>query len=427
MTLPYSGFFSESLPQIDWAKQNKHICVLPYSSLQFFHSSKSVSPCCNLIRDTNDQGLIHIKNLKEHISQSNLYSNCKDCYTCENEGKISERLRSIISLTEPQLKHFLEKQEVDDFYIHCTLSNLCNMACRSCNSATSTLYSKIQLGKIVKSNSIRDNIESWKIMLDSIKEMANKHPRVTVVISGGEGFIQEDFFTLIDWMIDSNISQKLNITINTNGTICDVKIITKLCQNFRKVSLAVSVDSIYDNYIYVRWPTKWDQIEQNLKEFDQFTDKFQNFTYFLTPVWSINNIFYIKEWVNYFAVKNLAAYDTPLFNPTWLDVQKLPQYLKNKLVPILSEVLEDPWLIKQKEFNANITNIRNSFLEKNSNFTQGGSWQMYLKNTAIWDVKTKTSLLENNKKLFTALSDNDKESYFKWLRRTGIEPDVFSL
>ena len=396
-----------------WANDNKHICYLPYNSLQFFHSSKYVSPCCNLGKTVETDYLKPIFELKQAIKNKSTFQNCSVCYQCEDEGKISERTRYLIELTDSQLDNFLANQTVNGFNIHCTLSNLCNMACRSCNINTSSLFAKIETGKELKTETISDDPSYWNTMLASIEIEVNRRDDVNLVISGGEGLIQPDFKKLLNWLIEKNISKKIHITINTNGIIDNEKLITFLCDNFFRVSLAVSVDSIYENYHYVRWPGTWIKIEQNLEVFADYRNSRSNFDFFLTPVWSVNNIFYVSDWILYFEkfkarfnFPYFFAYDTPLFQPSWLDIKNMPDYLKLDAAKDLETVLENEWLKTNKGLYTNLHNLYHILHMPQDRLSD---WRYYCKKTAEWDVKTNASSSIYNRKLFEKLKESDKE------------------
>ena len=398
----------------EWANQNQHICLLPYSSRQFFHSTLSASPCCNLIKKPETDFIRPIIEIKNSIMSQQTYSDCSVCYTCEKEGKISERTRYLIELSDHELDDFIDNQNVGEFYVHCTLSSLCNMACRSCNINTSSLFAKIELGKNLVSETISDTQDYWDFMLHTIKTATEEHARVNVVVSGGEGFVQSDFEKLYNWLIDNNLSQKINFTINTNGTIATQPLFDKLCTNFKQISLAISVDSIYENYHYVRWPYTWEKISTNLQTFVDIKNNYSNFNFFLTPVWSVNNIFYLKDWIEFFdqfANNNsidLVSYDTPLFQPNWLDTQFMPTRLKQILVDEIEPLLENKWFQKSKTFHANISNLVELYKSRDCDV---GIWSLYLKKTAEWDVKTKTSLDVHNSKLYKHLGIDDIDQY----------------
>jgi len=396
----------------EWAIDNKHICYLPYNSLQFFHSSKYVSPCCNLKKTYETDYLKPILQIKNAIKSKKTFANCSVCYECEEDGKISERTRYLIELTDSELDNFLEKQDVPNFNIHCTFSNLCNMACRSCNINTSSLFAKIETGTEYKTPTISDDLSYWETMLKTITNEVNNRELVNLVISGGEGFVQPDFKKLLDWLIETELSKKINLTVNTNGIVDNEKLIKFLCDNFKGVSLAVSVDSIYENYHYVRWPGTWERIEQNLDTFAYYRNNTQNFNFFLTPVWSINNIFYVTDWILYFEnfkeKNNFAhffAYDTPLFQPSWLDIKNMPTYLKLAAAKSLETILDNNWLKLNKSLDTNLNNLY-SILQLPQHDAK--EWNYYLNKTAEWDSKTNAKSEVYNAKLYQLLSDTDK-------------------
>ena len=447
MRIPSSDKFDKATDRQNWANDNQHICLLPYTSLQYFQLLKSVSPCCNLeqtsktdflmppnkLKQTIQAGkdsltdfLKPITELRQAIESGNTYSKCNTCYQCESEGKISERTRYLIGLDDQQVDSFLENQIInDDFYIHCTLSSLCNMACRSCNSYTSTLFSKVDSGRDILLGTMSDHENHWNSLLDSIVRETDRQENVTLVVSGGEGSIQPDFHKLVAWLIDHNLSKKIKLTINTNGSIDDELLYQNLCNNFKKVSLSISIDSINENYHYVRWPGSWQKMHKNLKSFANYQKQFKNFNFFLTPVWSINNIFYLPDWVEFFESFNdenelhLAAYDTPLYQPDWLDVQNLPAYIKNILVEKISPVLLNPWLIRNKTFHANITNLI-KLCATSTNAQSDTAWHEYLRNTAKWDVRTNTELSIHNRLMYEIMNAEDTTLFLELKQKAAM-------
>jgi len=215
------------------------------------------------------------------------------------------------------------------------------------------------------------------------------------------------------------------LTINTNGSIDDELLYQTLCNNFKKVSLSISIDSINENYHYVRWPGSWQKMHKNLKSFANYQKQFKNFNFFLTPVWSINNIFYLLDWVVFFESFNdenelhLAAYDTPLWQPDWLDVQNLPGYIKKILVEKISPVLLNPWLIRNKTFHANITNLIKLCTLQTDN-QSNHYWEEYLQNTSKWDVRTNTNLEVHNKLLYDTMSTEDTNLFLELKEKAAM-------
>jgi hypothetical protein len=182
------------------------------------------------------------------------------------------------------------------------------------------------------------------------------------------------------------------------------------------LSLAVSVDSINENYHYVRWPGTWQKIEENLKTFAYYRNNTNNFNFFLTPVWSTNNIFYVEDWIRYFEnfkkefnFPYFFAYDTPLYQPSWLDIKYMPAYLKKHAATSLSTILNNKWLQSNKSLYVNINNLYSILLDTDNSDEK--IWKYYLQKTAEWDLKTNAKAQIYNQKMFNFLSEEDKNLF----------------
>lgn len=405
---------------VEWAKENKHICAQPYTTLQYFFND-AVKPCCNFSLPATTDYFTPIQELKQAIETGRTDERCKLCYKCEAEGLMSERIRSLNVWDVDRLKTFVTTRRLgSDFYVHCTLSGLCNMACRSCNEGNSSLYAKIWTGKDGSTATLSDNTHAWQSLLDNIIIAVNTQDNVILVVSGGEGLVQPDFFKLIDWTIEQNISQQLTLRINTNGSVVTEELFQRLSKNFRALRLAISVDSVYENYQYVRWPVAWEKISQNLDTFVSYKKQMPNFDFMLTPVFSINNIAYLPDWIKFFQafserhdIPYLSTYDLTLFHPEWLDIQYLPDYIKPPIVESINAVLDNPFLQDDtnKLFRMNVIKMRDLLLNPVDPTKQAKFWWEYLTKTARWDTLTNIDLQTNNKKLYDLLSAKDINNF----------------
>lgn len=429
--IPYKNNFEFN--SVEWIRDNQHICRWPYTGLQYFFHFDAVKPCCNLYPTTGNDYLAPIQEIKQSIEAGETHDKCEECYRCEADGKTSERIRSLLGYEFKIIENFLENKEVDGFYLSATLSNICNMACRSCSADTSSLYDKIWSIAPSPSPSISDNTRLWDSMLENIYKAATTHDNFILIISGGEGLIQPDFFKLQTWMIDQGINKKVTLQINTNGSIDNEDTYVALLNNFKAVNLAVSVDSINENYHYVRWPVTWEKLEKNLESFARYKKQFDNFVFFITPVFSINNIFYIDDLIRYFEDFSnrhgidgyIPIYDTPLFQPNWLDINYLPDYLKEHLRSQLSTLLSNPLVLshKNKGLLASLNGIFN--LLNSSKGKQSYIWRTYLKKTARWDRVTKSDFAIHNKKMYNLLSTADKEQFEEFKKMDAENPIKF--
>jgi hypothetical protein len=415
MPIPHTTL-DENTDIVEWAKENKHICVQPYTTLQYFFNA-AVKPCCNFDLPATTDYFTPIQELKQAIETGQTDERCNLCYKCEAEGLMSERIRSLNIWDVNQLRNFVTTHKIDsNFYVHCTLSGLCNMACRSCNEGNSSLYAKIWTGKDGSTETLSDNVHAWQSLLDNIVTAINTQDNVILVVSGGEGLVQPDFFKLIDWLIANDLNKKITLQINTNGSVDKEELFLELTDKFKQVHLSISVDSVYENYYYVRWPVTWDKIHKNLNSFVAYTKNISNFDFILTPVFSINNIFYLSDWIKFFQsfaeeheIPYIYALDTPLYNPEWLDIQYMPTYIKQALVEDLSKIVDTPVLLSANcvGFRANVLNIIKIANTPTNQLNQPLIWKEYLKKTAAWDQLTNAKFADHNRKLYNLLNSDD--------------------
>jgi len=404
-----------------WALKNRHFCVFPWANTQVFFMEDGISPCCNLVKEYSDDVFAPIEQLKEKIEAGIAEERlCQHCYKCEDDGKISERMRPLLGFDTDRLLKLIHRREIDEYYVQATLSSLCNMACRSCAGTISSLYNKVWNGIDEPSRTLSEEPRLWNAVLDTLTNAVAKHENVILVISGGESTVQPDFYKLIDWIKQQGISQRIVLQITTNGTVTTRSLYEDLTQNFRKVRLSISVDSVGDNYHYVRWPVKWEKMSKNLDEFAEYTKIFPNFEMMLSPVFSINNIFYLTDWIRYFqefsekhAIEYPPTYDLTLYRPEWLDIQYMPEYLRPKLIKDINGVLSNSFLNseKNKVFKANVIKIQELLEQTPDPILQSKYWTEYLKTTARWDRLTSAALDVYNKKLYDSLESKDKNLF----------------
>lgn len=104
-------------------------------------------------------------------------------------------------------------------------------------------------------------------------------PANEFVIIGGEPLIIPGAVNFIDSIIADRDFQDNRLTIFTNGYCLD-KFIEKL-KNIKRVSCAISIDSIKDTYEYIRRGSKWDVIERNI-------DMYREVMATTHPQWTLN-------------------------------------------------------------------------------------------------------------------------------------------
>lgn len=294
---------------------------------------------------------------------------CSHCYAIEDNGGKS--------LRQEYNEQYLEKNKdiveyasknnghVNKFpsFLELRTGNLCNSACRMCNTNDSSLVYK-ENTEILKTitnfnKSIGDHIQSAigdpnviifgksdervdtiQIDIDRyIDEVIENIDSIdTVTLSGGEPFLLEKTTELLEVMAAKNPNVKLNI--NTNGSITSDKIINALLK-LNDVHLCVSIDGYGKTNEYIRYPLKWDKIENNIQKFSNL--KRDGFYLSFNTTVQMLNIFTIDELVKFIVYQypeshlNLSI----LSRPFHLNIQNLPTHIKDKIVDRNIKLIND--------------------------------------------------------------------------------------
>ena len=132
---------------IQWIKNNPSFCTAPHAAYDFrFNNGKfKVTTCCNLDLTKTDKDLDFnfIETVKQDMSQGLVSDACWRCTQDEQNQAQSERVKYMLGHTVTELEQFKENKKTNEFQVGMKFSNLCNLACRSCNENDSSLWAKL--------------------------------------------------------------------------------------------------------------------------------------------------------------------------------------------------------------------------------------------------------------------------------------------
>ena len=412
--IPHSTTFDYGSKFDQWSMDNKHICIIPYSNLGTHFRSTQQDPCC-WYRSASDNP---VGEVKQNIESGKIDKNCHLCHDKEANNQLSGRQRALSHLTAAGLTKFLSTKKIDNFSMFIKFSNKCNMACRICNGSNSSLYDSIWNTNKNAPNTNSNDITDFELLKTNIKEISEQYEFFTLVIVGGEGTIQTELYMLADWLYEENLCKRINLQINTNGSVFLDDIFDKWCDNFKSLSFGISIDSTdTDNFVYVRYPVKFEKIHNNLQQFKLLAETHSNVSLYIGPTFYINNIAYLEEFLDYFEKFNISGrsvkiFDNSLSQCDHLSLLALPLYLRKTLAVQVQEILSHEYSLLNH--NPLFKKSIHSFLDQlTSNDFSETNWSTYISTTAKWDGLTRTSLSVNNKKLWDLLSNGDKSSYYQ--------------
>lgn len=289
-----------------------------------------VKPCCwfnaQVELDSN------IKKNRLEISQINDWTqNCSQCKKIEQFGQQSLRQ------TGPDWID--DADHYNPVCIDIMLENNCNAACIICSEYSSSLWGKEKQKVANRKFNIADLSNDVDGKIDQIFKNFNFDKVKYIKFFGGE-----PFFTNTHLKILQRLPFPENITVHytTNGSILPNEQVLDVWKKFHTIIFAVSIDGIGEQFNYVRWPLKWDKVQQNL--FKLRDTKIQNLLFRVEFTASFLNIWYfdtVEKWVidnfnsNFFGDKtelNIHLYTGEIFNVDFLS-QALKDAILEKYSP----------------------------------------------------------------------------------------------
>jgi hypothetical protein len=404
---------------IEWIKNNQTVCVSPYSCLEFKltsapHNRKlEATCCCNLAEDTDSTlNIDRIKRVGQEMAAGIRPNECKICWDTEKTGGRSERMKYLVSTPIEKLKEFAQTRKTNEFSVKAKFSNKCNLACRSCNPYDSNFWATT-MGADPDPQLTMDLSNDplfWSTFTSEILENIEKYEDFSVHPIGGETLITDGFKKLIYWAIDQGIADRITLKLTTSLAANISDEFWQAFEKFKKVEFLASIDSVGDNYHCVRWPAKFSKVESNLAEIIRRNQN-QKFRLYLTPVFSLNNIFYAEDYLDWWESwadenhQQLLLYNTYLYEPPRLMVEVLPEKYWPYLKDLVSRCVNHSIFKKHPESQV-LWSFFNELLSAKS-FNNDELWDKYLKFSAEYDVRTNTNILTLNAKLFDLLTPED--------------------
>lgn len=419
--------------KLNWAKENPSLCFFPYNTLDVRIPDNSsqkdkirASCCCNLEFPLKVQNVISdpFEHLQKQMGQGLLPADCVKCSIEEKTGGVSERIRDILARDLDELEAFAKLRTVKTFELRVLISNICNLACRSCEPYSSSTYAKITNNN----DSLHLNIDVteidhyWVLITNTVKEKLDSVEHFYLHFMGGEPLLHKGNKKLIDWLIENQYNSRVIIRITTS---INVPIDEKLLINFDKfkgVDYIFSLDGVYENYHYVRWPGKFDKTLNNLNQIVDYKSKSNSpthFNYILSPVFSLNNIFYLDDyldfWYSWQKSKNVSMFflnTNLLYRTRHLDIQALPIVYRVDVEKILDKALEHPILGEYSDKMQHLYNFLRSAKEELNKWEQNlDLWDQFLTHTAEFDIRTNTNFDYYNSRLYNILLEEHKNLY----------------
>ena len=343
---------------------NSTFCVLPWISLEASPIG-TVRPCCladdEIVDDSGNkfdlrsadlkdvQNSDHMKSLRQEFLHGKQPSTCRKCWNEERSGRTSKRMHTL-----NRLKHILtdDTWNIDAkplMFLDLKLGNICNLKCRICGSWSSSqsaaeeikwtprerqkqtfAYQMLQAG-----NWPRQSDQFWSQIDQNINNIRY------IEFTGGEPFLIQEHFDMLQGIVDRGIAGNVEIHYNTNGTQYPEHA-PEIWQHFKTVEIAVSVDDVGERFEYQRSNAVWLDVLKNIARFKQLRTQMPNIQLQCCITVNVFNVRYLRhvaDWADYqdfnFVYWNML-HDAPQWSIATLPKSaklEISAYLKNCCPP----------------------------------------------------------------------------------------------
>ncbi len=249
-------------------------CVLPWVG-QCITNPGKVTPCCRFVNAGHTMGWVTVggsgKQLSEyhhrmpqrHFIQGKFPDHCIKCKTEEDAGVKSMR---------QQFNEIYEDVDNSRFanlpprYVEISFGNICNLACRMCNSNDSTRWQGVDRFIYNETGIKKDSWPEWRLEIEAIDIDLSEVDRLKFM--GGEPLLHPNHEEFLDKLVAENrYSGRVTARYHTNGTQKPNDRVLEVWEQLGSVEIVFSVDGVDKMNDYIRPPSQWRDLEQNIDWF----------------------------------------------------------------------------------------------------------------------------------------------------------------
>jgi hypothetical protein len=316
---------------------------------------------------------------------------CEGCWQDEDAGIKSkrqyenERWAHII----PKLEKSAKLKDINLIYVELRLGNVCNNACLTCNSYSSTKWypDEKKIASVLPWFKLRpmENFK-WFENEDFYWDLANKSQEVEeIYINGGEPTLIKAHFEYLKNLVMLGTAENVHLVYSLNMMDIPDRLI-ELWKDFKQVTVNASIDDMGERNYYIRYPTHWDETIASIEKLNTLP----NVQWHVTQTVSILNIYNLGEFGQWLQkTYNKTPHHNYVLYPDYLGMAALPMEYKQELIEHYQR-----WnLLPEHQFNDLVAKLQVDFqpdlLKKAKEFilaiddARGLSYKNYIPELAI--------------------------------------------
>lgn len=297
----------------------------------------------------------YMKTIRLQMLDNKIPTSCTKCFKEESSGITSKRQwETVVWKERLDLDSIVANTQIDGTlpvdipYFDLRLGNLCQLKCIMCSPHDSSSwikewkiqyprYKTIELQTDQRWDSDFDY--TWYKKGSFLDDMRGQSENIReLYFAGGEPLLIPEHYKILEFMVDSGSAKKCILRYNSNGLELPEKLFD-LWKHFKQVKFNFSIDAVGTRNDYIRYPSKWIDVVDNLKRLDNTPD---NITVNIACAVQLLNVITIPDLVHWkesmnFKKVNLPPYGAGLIGthlvylPSYLNVRVLPKHLKDKV------------------------------------------------------------------------------------------------
>lgn len=317
-----------------------------------------------------------MKQVRQEMMSGKIPPSCKGCFQEESHGVVSKRIWETGTWYKDEgldIQELIAQTKEDGAvpdqlrYLDLRLGHTCNIKCVMCSPHDSSKWVSDwqKLYPMIEDTNVKQQITWDKKEFNNFwyekglfwNEIYAQIPNLRqVYFAGGEPLMIKEHKLFIEEIIRQGYQNQILLRYNSNGILVDDELI-ELWSKFKKVKFAVSIDASHERDEYIRYPTKFRDVEKTLHMLDKTPD---NIHVSIATAIQIFNIKHLPDFIKWKIGQNFKKMNVGLVGgvqmggnlvnmhlvhiPTFLNISILPKEDKEEV----KERFEDfrQWLWK---------------------------------------------------------------------------------
>ena len=317
----------------------------------------------------------YMKSVRKTMLEGKVPASCSGCFKEEQQGIVSKRIWETGFWIQDEgidVNELIAQTEEDGTvpeqlqYLDLRLGHTCNIKCIMCSPHDSSKWVSDwqKLIPVLQDSDVKKQMRwdkkefnnKWHERKEFWDELYAQVPNLKqVYFAGGEPLMIAEHKKFLEEIVRQGYEQNILLRYNSNGILVDEELI-ELWSKFRKVKFAISIDACFEKDEYIRFPTKFKEVERTLRRLDNTPD---NIHISIATAIQVFNVMHLPDFAKWKIESNFKKVNVGqvadvlmgggIFNmhlvhiPTFLNITILPKEYKLQVRQKFAEFKDWLW------------------------------------------------------------------------------------